>query len=69
MNKLLLTKEVYAKQCIMAAIADFSHLAKINVIENEKYWECIFAKCMIDNKKVMMEFENYLIGLSNRKGL
>lgn len=52
----------------MQTIVDFSHVAMVRLLENEEYWVCSFEKCTVSMNRTINEFENYLIGLSNREG-
>ncbi len=45
---------------------DYKKLAKIEIEEADGYWICTFLQCTYGLKRTMLEFENYLIGLSNR---
>ena len=68
-NTLLLNKSLYDQKCILEAIDDFCRISNIRLESVEKYWKCIFVKCKLDVNRTILEFENYVIGLSNRKGL
>ena len=67
-DELRLIKELYSCDEICDAINAYAEIADISVVEGEKYCKCVFADCMYDSKKTMSEFENYLIGIANRKG-
>ncbi len=68
-NKLLLNKKIYDKKYIIHTIKDFSNMASIKLESNYEYWICYFYKCKVSITIAMYEFENYLIGLSNREGV
>lgn len=68
MNNLYLNKELYNRKSIVQARSDFSHLVTIQFSENDKYWICSFEQCKVSMCRIKNEFENYLIGLSNREG-
>ncbi|MBQ4529616.1 MAG: HxsD-like protein [Lachnospiraceae bacterium] len=68
MNKLYLNRKIYDKKFILQAIADFSQLALIQLSEKKEYWVCSFKNCKVSTNRTINEFENYLIGLSNREG-
>ena len=65
---LLLLKEIYSIDRIRQTCNAFSDLAEITVTDSNKYWKCEFAECRFDYKKTICEFENYLIGVSNKEG-
>lgn len=66
-NRLFLNKDIYDENSILAVIRTYSQLASIKCISNEKGWVCIFAQCQYDVELTKMEFENYLIGIMNRR--
>lgn len=66
-NSLYLNKEIYDEKCIYAAIQAYSQLSSINCVSNEKGWVCFFYQCQYDVELTKMEFENYLIGIMNRR--
>lgn len=68
-NKLLLNKKIYDKKYIIHTIKDFSSMANIKLESNNEYWICYFYKCKVSVIITMREFENYLIGVSNREGV
>lgn len=62
---LYLTKELFEEGKIWQALEDYRALADIHIeIGNDNYI-CIFKDCKYDVKRTIMEFENYLIDLSN----
>lgn len=48
---------------------DFSNIADIIVSDNNKYWICEFINSKASIERTIIEFENYLIDLSNKKGI
>lgn len=68
-NRLLLNKDIYSFNKIDEAISAFSNLAEVTVTEDSKYWICIFLKSKAAISRTIDEFENYLIGITNRGNL
>lgn len=66
-NKLYLNKDLYGKKSIQEAKKAYEGLADIRLEQTENYWICVFARCAYGEERTMREFENYLIGLSNRE--
>lgn len=66
-NKLFLSKEIYDEKCINAVIRAYSQLTSIECVADEKGWNCFFYDCQYDAELTKKEFENYLIGLMNRR--
>lgn len=66
-NKLFLNQDLYGRKSIQEARMDYKKLAKIEMEEADGYWICSFLQCTYGLKRTMLEFENYLIGLSNRE--
>lgn len=66
-SKLFLNKEIYDLKCIHMAIQAYSQLAFIKCIANECGWICTFERCVYDIDLTIKEFENYLIGMMNRR--
>jgi hypothetical protein len=58
-NKLRLPKAIYSKKAIDAAIIDYMHIAKIELMENQTHYICKFSKCVVDEQRVLCEFNNY----------
>lgn len=63
MNDLKLNKELYKYEDIILVTKVFSHLALIEVEEDNNYW-----KCRYNTEQTELEFENYLIDYINSKG-
>lgn len=68
MNELKLNKGLYFLNRINIAIKAFADIADISIREEEKYYLCDFSNCSYDLETTMMEFENYIIDLSNKRG-
>lgn len=68
MDNLYLNKEIYDRKLIIQASNDFAQLAMVRVTDGDSYWICSFEQCKVSSSRIMNEFENYLIGLFNRKG-
>lgn len=60
-NKLLLNKELYNKNSVLDTVATFAALAEISVTEAEQYYELSFRNCKVDEKRIIREFENYVL--------
>ena len=63
-----MNKEIYDRKSIIQASNDFAQLAMVRVTDGDSYWICSFEQCKVSSSRIMSEFENYLIGLFNRKG-
>ena len=68
MNDLKLNKELYKYEDIILVTKVFSHLALIEVEEDNNYWKCRFKNCRYNTEQTELEFENYLIDYINSKG-
>ena len=62
------SKEFYRADDVSAAIRDYKKLAKITISEENGYYICTFSDCLIDPKRIVLEFDNYLIELMNSRG-
>lgn len=70
MNRyLLLNKNLYEEKAIRRTILDFFHIAAIKLIEEADYWKCFFEHTKVSVDKTVYEFENYLIAISNQRGV
>ena len=67
-NLELLNKELYKYEDIILVTKVFSHLALIEVEEDNNYWKCRFKNCRYNTEQTELEFENYLIDYINSKG-
>lgn len=67
-KKLLLSKEIYSINRIEEACEAFSHIVLIEIEDSLNYWKCDFSNCKFDEEKTALEFENYLIGITNKEG-
>ena len=63
---LKLSKEFYTKNIIEKVIKDYSEICNVRLIEEEKYYNCIFIDTIMDAEITMKEFEDYLIGLTRK---
>ena len=68
MKILELSKEIYSSIAIDNTITVFNHLATINKTETRHTWKLLFRRCKYDEKRTILEFENYLIGIENQNG-
>lgn len=68
-NILFLNKILYTEQQVRLAIYAYSDLARIRLDSNGKYWRCEFFQCQYEEKRTILEFENYLIELCNSVGI
>ena len=68
LNDLKLNKELYKYEDIILVTKVFSHLALIEVEEDNNYWKCRFKNCRYNTEQTELEFENYLIDYINSKG-
>ena len=50
------------------AIRDYGRIATIILHDNRDNYLCTFCDCVVDTKRVMHEFGNYLIELMNTQG-
>lgn len=66
---LFLNKTLYDEKSIKRTISDFSHIAAIKLIEETDYWKCFFDYTKVSVDKTIHEFENYLIAVSNQRGV
>ena len=66
-NELYLNKEIYSKSAIIETIMAFHNLSEIHLEESDIYRICIFSRCRFSIERTMLEFENYLISISNRE--
>lgn len=64
-GKLFLNKKIYEKNCLSKAIAAYRNIAEITFVEDSLYWICDFQNCKYGEERTVLEFENYLIELSN----
>jgi hypothetical protein len=70
MNRLLfLNKDLYDEKFIRRTISDFSHIATISIYEDGNYWRCAFENTKASINRTIYEFENYLIAVSNQRGV
>lgn len=69
MNKKTFNKEVYYKKIIFHAINDYRDIASITLEEQNQYFICTFLDCKYDRIETINEFANYLIELSNSRGI
>lgn len=66
-NILTLNKDIYDIHSVNNAIRAYAKLTEIECSERNDHWICIFKNCRYDASLTMMEFENYLIGILNRR--
>ena len=59
------SKEFYPVEIIQNAIQAYRKLAVISVSEAQEHYTCRFTDCVIDNERIICEFNNYLIELLN----
>ena len=52
---------------IKQSIDDYSKIARIVLNTDGEYYSCRFNDCKYQKSLVKMEFENYLISVSNRR--
>lgn len=57
-------KEVYNYSILSKAITDYNHLAKILISNSGNEWKCSFSSDTIPLDLLILEFDNYLIELS-----
>ena len=70
MNRLLfLNKDLYDERFIRRTISDFSRIATISLHEDGDYWICTFENTRTSISRTIYEFENYLIAISNQRGV
>ena len=66
-NTLTLNRDIYDIYSINNAIRAYTNFAEVKCSETNEYWICTFKNCRYDASLTMMEFENYLIGILNRR--
>lgn len=69
MNRLEISKEIYSLHNVEKAINDYSDIANIILSQDTDYFVLEFSKCVYESNITIKEFENYLIDLSNIKGV
>lgn len=62
------SKDFYTVEAVIIAIKDYRKIATITMREEGRYYVCSFSKCIVDPKRVVFEFNNYLIELMNSRG-
>ena len=62
---LYLAKELFEEGKVRRALEDYRALADIHMKIESNHYICTFKDCKYDEKRTMMEFENYVIDLSN----
>ena len=60
--------KIYSKEAILSAIHDYKRLTTIKLTINDEYYTCEFTDCKYDSKRIIAEFDNYLIELLNSHG-
>lgn len=68
-NKLFLNKYIYDYKSVDKSINAFGQIASISICDDEEYWICIFHKTKAPMLKTILEFENYLIAITNQRGM
>ena len=66
LSKLLISKDIYSDLAVSMTISAFEYLCKIDIVDNDTYWTCLFRDCKLDFYLTIKEFENYLIGMSRQ---
>ncbi len=66
---LLLNKKLYSSEAINITVRAFDNICDTIVNETEGYYSCSFKHFEVDRQLLMKEFENYLIGISEKYGL
>lgn len=61
-------KAIYTRDAIESAIQDYTHIARIELTENQTHYICRFRNCVVAVQRVICEFNNYLIELMNARG-
>lgn len=54
------SKVIYSRKAIEKAISDYMHIANIKIKENRTHYICTFSRCVVDEQRVLYEFNNYL---------
>ncbi len=62
------TKLFYTETALKNAIRDYASLGMISLHEEQGCFVCEFSSCAINTRRVMLEFNNYLIELMNQQG-
>ena len=62
------SKEFYRFDDVAAAIKDYKKLTTITMSEEHGYYVCTFSNCLIEPRRIVLEFNNYLIELMNSHG-
>jgi hypothetical protein len=63
------SKDLYPQKVIETAIEDYKNISKIIVSSNKNGFVCCFSDCLVDETRVVAEFDNYLIELINKWGI
>ena len=61
------SKGFYRGEDIVAAIEDYRKIATITMSEEPEHYVCSFSNCIVDPKRTVLEFSNYLIELLNTR--
>lgn len=64
-NKIFLNKEIYQRENIEYVIDIYKEISKISLDEKD---ECYVVSSNMDNKILLKEFENYVIGIIGKYG-
>ncbi len=67
MIEIKLASEIYSESVINEAIVAFDDLAKISYFCQGVSYVLFVSDCNVDETRTAKEFENYLIGLENRR--
>ena len=67
-NQQIYSKLFYSEATMKTAIRDYGRIATIILHDNRDNYLCTFCDCVVDTKRVMHEFGNYLIELMNTQG-
>ena len=61
-------KGFYSALDVSRAVKDYKRIATITLYEEKDYYVCKFSNCITDPRRVVLEFNNYLIELMNSRG-
>lgn len=67
--ELSFNKTIYSPLAIRKAVADYSQICNIEVLETEKAVRCIFTDSKFDLRQTTLEFSNYLLEILNSRCL
>lgn len=65
--EILFYKSIYSPLAIQRAVADYSQICEIEVLETENVIRCIFTNSRFGLQQTALEFSNYLLEILNSR--